>query len=153
MIMASMHDRMRAENLMTQDEVTELRALGWQLEVIQALQHRGFRPCKPDAIMARSGDFDIHRSMGFLRQTAMPHLYVTVERDELPHVVLERIDSAIYEAGYRSGHETLAGHFMRFFEQCKNWKPMPDVRDLEKRLAELEQRAANKEPGTTNKEP
>lgn len=139
--MPSLHTLARTANLMTEDERAELLADGWHPKVIDSLADRGFRPCKPDLIAARSGDFDIHRSLGFLRQTSTPHLYITVAKDELPEVVLERIDSAIFECGHRDGHEHVAGQFMRFFESCKSWQPASDVRVLEKRLAALE--AAN----------
>lgn len=144
--MASMHDKMRDAEMMTDEEFIELQTLGWHPDVIQALRVRGFRPCKPDHIIARSGDFNIHRSMGFLRQTTVPHLHITVESDELPYVVLERIDTAIFEAGHRAGHEHIASLFMRLFEQCKNWRPAPDVVSFEKRLADLERLTTNKAP-------
>ncbi len=139
--MSSMHTLIRQKNLMTEPERTELLASGWHPKVVESLADRGFRPCKPDIIAARSGDFDLHNSLGFLRQTATPHLYITIAKDELTEVVMERIDSAIYECGHRHGHEHVAGLFMRFFDQCKHWQPAPSTADLEKRLAVLE--AAN----------
>lgn len=138
--MASMHDIERQANLMTPEERAELLAAGWCEEVITALQRRGFRPCKPDYIAARSGDFDITRCCGFLRQTRMPHLHITVEKDTLPHVVLERIDDAIYEAGCGQGHEALASHFNRFLSYCKNRQGFT----LEARVAALEAQTQDK---------
>lgn len=136
--MASIHDLTRAANLMTAEEQHELLALGWDPRVVLSLAERGFRPCKPDPILARSEGIDIKRTIGFLRQTSMPHLHISVENDPLPHVVLERIDTAIADAHRLKGHEELAGYFMRFFDQCRNWKPSPDLSTLEKRLAALE---------------
>lgn len=143
--MPSMHDLMRKPYLMTDEERSELLADGWQPEVIESLAVRGFRPCKPDFIAARRGDFEIGRCLGFLRQTSSPHLYITVAKDTLPHVVMERIDTAIYECGHRHGHEHVAGLFMRFFDQCKSWRPAPDNAALEKRLAALEARELSTE--------
>lgn len=136
--MASINHHLRRQHLMTDDERAELRDLGWHDEVIESLFRRGFRPCKPDYVTARFEGIDISRTMGFLRQTSMPHLYITVANDQEISVVLERIDTAIYEAGREQGHSTLAGDFMRFFEHCKNWKPSPDYNAIEKRLAALE---------------
>lgn len=148
--MASIHDLQRSANLMTNEERGELLDRGWHPDVIISLYDRGFRPCKPDYILARSEGVDVSRTMGFLRQTSMPHLYITVANDPLPHVVLERIDTAIADASRLRGHEELAGQFMRFFEQCRNWKPSSDLAALECRLSALEQKTANCEPPTEN---
>jgi len=134
----TMHDKIRAADVMTADEKKELLEAGWHPDVVASLELRGFRPCKPDYIAARAGDMDFKSCLGFVRQTAMPHLYITLQRDPLPHVMLERIDSAIHDAGCVSGHQSLAGHFMRFFELCKSWRPAPDLRELEERLKVLE---------------
>lgn len=138
--MSSMHDMMRAPNLMTDVERAELLAKGWQPEVVDSLQSRGFRPCKPDFIAARFEGASIDRTMGFLRQTRMPHLYITIEKDTLPHVVLERIDNAIHDCGRLHGHESIASSFMSFFERVKQWKPS-NHHDLEARVARLEENA------------
>lgn len=150
--MASMQDIERSANTMTDAECTELIGSGWNTDVVLSLRFRGFRPCKPDYIAARFEGIDIRRTMGFIRQTAHPHLHITVARDELSHVVMERIDTAIYEAGMRIGHESLASSFMSFFERCKHWKPAPDISHLEKRLARLEAKLSNNSqpPSTTS---
>lgn len=136
--MASLHDTTRAERMMTADERRELLAAGWQIEVIDSLHLRGFRPCRPDYVAARFDGTDIARTMGFLRQTAVPHLHITLAKSQSLSEVMESIDTAIYESGHRHGHATLAGLFMRFFEQCKSWQPAPDLAVLEKRLTALE---------------
>lgn len=143
--MPSLHTLARTANLMTQDERAELLADGWHPDVVASLHVRGYRPCKPDVVAARSGDFNFSRCMGFVRQTCMPHLHITVENDPLPHVVMERIDSAIHDASYAMGYEAIGGEFMRFFGLCKNHRPAPGVNDLEKRLAAIEAKLANKE--------
>lgn len=123
---------------MTVEERAELIGSGWADVVVDCLALRGFRPCKPDIIAARSGDFDLDGCVGFLRQTRTPHLYITVAKDALPHVVMERIDTAIYECGHRHGHERVASRFMGFFNDCKVWTPSPDLAAIEKRLQALE---------------
>jgi hypothetical protein len=136
--MASIYDLIRAANMMTAEERQELLDGGWDPRVILSLEERGFRPCKPDYVAARFEGVDIKRTMGFLRQTSMPHLHITVANDPLPHVVLERIDTAIYEAGRMKGHDTLASDFQRFFQRCQSQHPGPDLAILETRLAKLE---------------
>lgn len=138
-----MHDLMRKPHLMTDEEKQELLQDGWHPDVVASLQVRGYRPCKPDFVAARSGDFNFSRCMGFVRQTCMPHLHITVENDPLPHVVMERIDSAIHDASYAKGYEAIGGEFMRFFNLCKSHPPAPHLADLAKRIAEIEHQMAN----------
>jgi len=118
--MPSPHDLTRAALLMTAQDHAELRALGWQEEVITALHDRGFRPCRPDLHEVRFTGADPARRMGFLRQTAVPHLHISVDRDSPVYLVLEAIDTAIYEAGYKAGHTHLAAKFTAFTTACKS---------------------------------
>ena len=143
--MPSLHTLERQANLMTDEEQHELIEKGWHPRVIVQLALRGFRPCKPDWMAARFEGASIDRTMGFLRQTSMPHIYITVERDELVEVVLERIDTAIYEAGRQQGHEVLAASFMSFFTRCQRVPPAADMSAIEKRLAAIEARQSDKE--------
>lgn len=148
--MPSIYDMTRSEHAMTGEEMTELRESGWHPEVIGSLYSRGFRPCKPDYVAARFEGIDISRTMGFIRQTTHPHLFITVANDLLPHVVLERIDTAIAEAAHLQGHEQLAAQFMRFFDSCKHWKPSPDLSKLEARLSALENAKSGASGGSTD---
>ncbi len=141
-----MSEKARSANMMTATERDDLIAAGWHVEVVESLRVRGFRPCKPDYVSARFEGIDISRTMGFLRQTALPHLHITVPRYAQAVDVMEAIDTAIAAASRREGHEALAGQFMRFFEQCRNWKPSPDLAALESRLSALEQRTKNEAP-------
>ena len=125
------------QHLMTDEERAELLQQGWQPDVIQSLYDRGFRPCQPDFIMARTTGMSPSQYTGFIRQTCTPHIHISIHRDEVLHGVLEHIDSAIYQAGHCSGHDYLAAYFMRFFEACKN-HPTPDTSDLAARIANLE---------------
>jgi hypothetical protein len=59
--------------------------------------------------------------------------------------MLERIDSALFEAGLRVGHEGLAGMFMRFVESCKTWRLSPAPVALETHLSNLTARLAKLE--------
>jgi len=129
---------MREPYLMTDEERADLIAQGWQPEVIHSLHQRGFRPCAVDHIEARFNGADPSASCGFLRQSCTPHLFITLTRDTILEVVIEHIDSAIYQAGYKDGHERLAGDFMRFFSACKNHRLPPDVAAIEARLSRME---------------
>jgi hypothetical protein len=66
-------------------------------------------------------------------------------RDDDVETVLERIDTALFEAGLRVGHEGLAGMFMRFFESCKTWRLSPAPVALETNLLNLTARLAKLE--------
>ena len=136
--MASLHHLARAADVMTAEEQQELLAAGWDSRVVLSLAERGFRPCKPDYVDARFEHADIKRTMGFIRQTSMPHLHITVERDSDLNVVLERIDTAIFEAGRQSGHDSLAGDFQRFFQRCQSRHPGPDLTTFSDRLTAIE---------------
>lgn len=136
----SITDQHRALVTMTDEESTLLQQQGWQTEVIHSLHQRGFRPCRPDYTAARFEGNDMAATLGFIRQTTLPHLHITVEKDTSHRVVLERIDTAIFEAGLSAGHQSLAASFMSFFDRCKKVRVIPD-QSLESRLAKLE--AAN----------
>ncbi len=123
---------------MSDAEITELTREGWPAEIIASLRTRGFRPCEADHIAARFDGADPKKTRGFIRQTALPHLHLTLERHGTMREMLERIDTALFEAGLRVGHEGLAGMFMRFFESCKTWRLSPAPAALETRLAKLE---------------
>lgn len=118
--MSTAYDLTRAPLLMTEKDRQELLSLGWQPEVIASLHDRGFRPCRPDVHELRFGGADATRSMGFLRQTATPHIHISVLRDSPVHHVLELIDTAIYEAGCRAGHQQIADKFNAFTTACKS---------------------------------
>ncbi|HBJ86103.1 MAG TPA: hypothetical protein DDZ88_20000 [Verrucomicrobiales bacterium] len=111
---------------------------------------RGFRPCQPDYIAARFDGTDLKKTLGFIRQTALPHLHITIARDESAQMVMERIDTAILEAGMRIGHESLAGLFMRFFESCKTWQLSPAPPALEANVAKLAARLEKLEAALSN---
>ena len=140
----TLHDLERQKNLMTAEERQEMLALGWQAAVLDRLFERGFRPCKADPALVRAFDFDPTRCSGWIRQTSMPHLHITVARDESLEVVLERIDAAIYYAGDRAGFSRNAGYFMHFLDQCRAWKPLPDLTSLEARVKQLEEERNDK---------
>lgn len=136
---------MSTANLMTDAEITELRHKGWHPEVIASLLDRGFRPCQPDFIDLRFSGSDMKNSLGFIRQGTLPHLHITLVRDDDVQTVLERIDTGIFEAGLRVGHEGLAGSFMRFVDSCKSWRLSPAPAALETNLTHLEARLAKLE--------
>jgi hypothetical protein len=79
--MSSMHDITRHANVMTATERDDLIAGGWPVEVIDSLRVRGFRPCKPDIVSARF-EGDARDCIGFLRQTTLPHIQITLERSQ-----------------------------------------------------------------------
>lgn len=130
---------------MTDAECTELIGSGWKTDVVLSLRFRGFRPCKPDYVAARFEGIDIGRTMGFIRQTALPHLHITITRHESSQTVMERVDTAIFESGMRIGHESLAGLFTRFFESCKTWHLSPAPAALESHIEKLNTRLAKLE--------
>lgn len=134
----SLYHLARKENLMTDEERAELLADGWQPEIVQELAARGFRPCQPERHEVVIGCVG-----GFLRQTVKPHLHITVERDEFIEVVRERIDTAIYDAGYDDGHDCLASAFERFTSRAKARRPRldPEIADLKDEVAKLKAKA------------
>ena len=134
----SISDHLRAAHLMTDAEKEDLLAHGWHPIVIESLALRGFRPCKPDFIEQRFEPLDLRHACGFLRQTSLPHLHISITKTAQPAEVMEAIDTAIYEAGQRTGHESLAGDFMRFYNRCKAWRPTPSHDDLITRIQALE---------------
>jgi len=151
--MPSIHSLERQKNLMTDAEMLELLEKGWHTDVVESLFHRGFRPCKPDPIDARFTGIDIDQTMGFLRQTSTPHLHISIVNDPDPTIVLERIDAAIYEAGWEKGHNYIAGLFNAALNRCKSIPAAADLSTLEQRLVALEaksraQSAESEEPTT-----
>jgi hypothetical protein len=126
--MSSISEQIRAANTMTSSEVDDLIRAGWDIDVIKSLCDRGFREAcpmpQPDGSISPS----------FLRQTALPHLHIVLEKS----AILEDLDTAIHESALRAGHESLASSFMSFFDRCKHWRPAPDLSALEARLAKLE---------------
>lgn len=143
--MSSISDQLRDSLMMSPEEWEGLVSQGWHLDVVASLRIRGFRPCQPDYVAARFDGIDIKKTMGFIRQTALPHLHITIARDESAQTVMERIDTAILEAGMRIGHESLAGLFMRFFESCKAWHLSPAPAALESQIEKLNARLAHLE--------
>jgi hypothetical protein len=141
----SITDQQRALVSMSDAEITELTREGWPAEIIASLRTRGFRPCEADHIAARFDGADPKKTRGFIRQTALPHLHLTLERHGTMREMLERIDTALFEAGLRVGHEGLAGMFMRFFESCKTWRLSPAPAALETHLVNLTARLAKLE--------
>ena len=138
---------------MSDAEITELTREGWPAEIIASLRTRGFRLCETDHIAARFDGADPKKTRGFIRQTALPHLHITVVRDNDVETVLERIDTALFETGLRVGHEGLAGMFTRFFESCKTWRLSPAPAALETNLTHLEARLAKLEVELKANEP
>jgi hypothetical protein len=143
--MSSITDQQRALVSMSDAEITELTREGWPAEIIASLRTRGFRPCEADHIAARFDGADPKKTRGFIRQTALPHLHITLERQGSMREMLERIDTALFEAGLRVGHEGLAGSFMRFVESCKTWRLSPAPAALETHLVNLTARLAKLE--------
>lgn len=121
----SLNDKKREKLIMPEIERQGLLDAGWKLEVVTALHARGFREVMPDV------NADGTQTPRFLRQTQLPHLLIRLEKGD----TLEDLDSAIFEAGRRDGHESLASGFMSFFDRVKNWKSQTS---LESRLAKLE---------------
>lgn len=122
-------DEIRKTRMMTVEERIDLINSGWKEEVINSLSRRGFRECGPVV------NADGTKTPSFLRQTTLPHLHIALEKT----ATLEDVDNAIDEFSRREAHSALAGLFMRFFDQCKAWRPAPDNAALEKRLAVLEE--------------
>jgi hypothetical protein len=141
----SITDQQRALVSMSDAEITELTREGWPVEVIASLRDRGFRPCEADHIAARFDGADPKKTRGFIRQTTLPHLHITIQRHASVCEVLEHIDTALFEAGLRVGHEGLAGMFMRFFESCQTWRLSPAPAALETNLVNLTARLAKLE--------
>jgi hypothetical protein len=143
--MSSITDQQRALVSMSDAEINELLREGWPAEIVFSLKDRGFRPCETDHIAARYDGADPKKTRGFIRQTALPHLHLTLERQGSMREILERIDTALFEAGLRVGHEGLAGMFMRFVESCKTWRLSPAPAALETNLSNLTARLAKLE--------
>lgn len=135
--MPSMHDITRHPHVMTATERDDLIALGWPVEVIDSLRQRGFRPCLPDIVSARF-EGDSRDCLGFLRQTTLPHLQITLEKCGGITELLEAIDSEIWQAGRCFGINEATAPFVRFLDLCKHRKPEPDVSAMEQRLQRLE---------------
>jgi hypothetical protein len=133
----SLSAELRAERLMTCAERDRLLTQGFSAAVIDALAERGYRPCQPPGNPPKQ-----ENRCGFLRQTTLPHLHLSL----CPGDGLEELDTALYEAGRRDGHDTLASYFMRFFECVKARPAAPDLSTLEQRLAALEARLSTETP-------
>lgn len=124
----SISDMIHNSLTMSTEEHADLLHRGWRAEVVDSLQARGFREAGVDP--------DDRSTPMFLKQSALPHLFIPVN----PGDTLQDIDQAIYHSARRAGHESLASAFMRFFDSCKNWHT-PDP--LEKRLTALESQIIN----------
>ena len=132
-----MHDNTRHLNVMTATERDDLIAAGWPVEVIDSLRVRGFRPCKPDIVSARF-EGDARDCIGFLRQTTLPHIQITLERSQDVTILMESIDSEIRQDGRRIGMDEITAPFVQFLNLCKNRRPVHDVMALEQRLQRVE---------------
>ena len=126
--MSSLSDQLRAALTMTSDDVHDLIERGFAIEVVESLQKRGFREACP---MPHD---DGSTSPSFLRQTAIPHLHITLEKS----ATLEDLDTAIHAAAYRLGYQSLADIWHRFTDSVKSWHRPQKAHDLEARLARLE---------------
>jgi hypothetical protein len=125
--MSSISAQIREANTMTSSEVDDLIRAGWDIDVIKSLCDRGFREACP---MPQP---DGSTSPSFLRQTAMPHLHIVLEKS----ATLEDLDTAIHEAAYRQGYQALADLWHRFTDSVKSWH-RPQSTNIEARLAKLE---------------
>ena len=134
----SLSQTKRAADTMTPDGRAELLAKGWRPEVIDSLAVRGFRPCKPDFIAARFDGSDPSRTVGFIRQTCIPHLHITVDNSAEPHEALEAIDTAIFEAGQRWMHGQIAHRWNTFGTFMRTPNLEDPLASLTARLAALE---------------
>ena len=132
-----MHDLTRHANVMTATERDDLIPDGWPVEVIDSLRQRGFRPCKPDIVSARF-EGDARDCIGFLRQTTLPHIQITLERSQDVTSLMEAIDSEIRHDGRKMGMDEATGPFVQFLSLCKNRRPPPDLSALEQRLQKVE---------------
>lgn len=110
-----------------------LRHEGFSAAMIEELERRHFKPCQPPERITCPSKVTRY---GFLRQTTLPHLHISLTPYDTP----ESLDTAIYEAGRRDGHDLLGGFFMRFFDAVKNRPAAVDLATLETRLATLEAR-------------
>lgn len=134
---------------MSCEDRQQLLKAGFKEAMIEELDRRHFKPCRlPKDTLPPS---KVTR-YGFLRQTTLPHLHISLTPYDTP----ESLDTAIYDAGRRDGHDLLGMAFMRFFDAVKNRHAAVDLTTLETRLAALEARAAelqtteNSEPRTEN---
>lgn len=134
----SLHQTARAADTMTPEDRAMLLKQGWQPAVIDSLTVRGFRPCKPDLIAARFNGIDPSRTAGFIRQTCIPHLHITVDRQSELHEVLEAIDTAIYEAGQHWMHSQIAWRWNTFLTALRTPNLEDPLASLTARLAALE---------------
>lgn len=125
--MSSISDQVREANTMTADEVYLLIQRGFNSAVVGSLRGRGFREACP--MMHDDGS----TSPSFLRQTALPHLHIVLEKS----ATLEDLDTAIHDAAYRLGYQSLADKWHAFTDSVKSWH-RPQRTDLEARLAKLE---------------
>lgn len=133
--MSSMSDKVRASLTMTSEEVHELIEHGYNMDLVESLQKRGFREACP---MQQP---DGSTTPSFLRQTSLPHLHIALEKS----ATLEDLDTAIHDHAYRLGYQALADLWHRFTNSVKSWHRPQRTDNLEERLARLEARLSNTE--------
>lgn len=127
---------------MSCEDRQQLLDLGFSAAMIEELDRRHFKPCRLPKDSLPPSKVPHH---GFLRQTTLPHLHIALTPYDTP----ESLDTALYDAGRRDGHDLLGGFFMRFFDAVKNRPSIVDLADVVQRLTALEARL-NPEPSTTN---
>ena len=109
--MSSISDQLRENLSMTYAEQEQLIASGWPAVVIVALRRRGFREVSP--VMNGDGS----TTPAFLRQTEFPHIHLALDKS----APLEDLDTAIHDAAYRLGYQSLADLWHRFTDSVKSW--------------------------------
>ena len=125
--MSSLSDKQRASVTMTSVEAENLIKRGYEPSVAGSLLKRGFREASP--MMHDDGS----TSPSFLRQAALPHIHILLDKS----ATLEDLDTAIHDAAYRLGYQSLADLWHRFTDSVKSWH-RPHRTDLEARLVKLE---------------
>jgi hypothetical protein len=106
---------------------------GFNEAIIEELDRRHYRPCQPPERTVTPG---LPTRYGFLRQGNLPHLHIALTTDD----TIDNLDTAIYEAGRRDGHDFLAGLFVRALDAVRNRPAAPDLSTVLQRLATLESR-------------